>query len=851
MSDITWDQLKDIALTRATERGLGDEYTSRLTTEIKEIEKQGAPQYYIRLYNDNFKYETNVNGLVFPWLLGMTSVDPLGSQHKMDLQTDWPDIDFDCLPTARDHIKAYAADKYGSDKTCSVGTWMTYKFRSALQDVVRAMGGDSKEVIALTTNLPDDVDDLKDGGAAPCLNCKTEHKVTECPKCGSEEVDGTTIGQLIKDYANLAAYNDVYPEIVDMAVRMVGKIKALGTHAGGLIIADRPLFGNVPMAFKEGKWTSLWTEGRSPQLSKFGYVKWDVLGLKTLQYIHECCMMLAKTRGLKFDAIPWARQDREKNILGIYSDKDGVEHQIRMDDEEVFEMLNDLRIETVFQFDTDVQRGILSNGVRDYYDLQVFNAMGHPGPMDFIPEYAKRRDDVARRWMEDEHPEIANMLLETHGIICYQEQLAALWMKFAGFTAPEAEGARKAVAKKWKDKLKPVREQWIKGSSKLFGVNYATKLWDDRMEPFGRYAFNKSHSTSYIMVAFISAWMKVHFPPEWWGSVMSSCHHEKLVKYMNIARSEDVQFGTINVENISLNFTVEPGTLRVTPGLTSIKGIGEGTAGNLQETARAFGGSYTDIDHFVSINGKNKTILQRLILLGAFKRYHSNIKATWMWYQYKYCSDTTDLKKEIRGKLLADWTEEKIVAERERQVEEFRKAWPKRKKIPAKILNWQPKPKDSRENVMALYPEDYNLKERLQFEKEYLGYYWHSPMDQYHRDPSMSIRAVKEAGGGAMQAVIEKAWYGKTKRDSSFARLTVSDGLGTANVILWSEELAMSKHMIADNVGVKLYVDYDKERDSFTLRRRTVLSRLETIEEYQARLASNDYGMVEVVEEYA
>lgn len=1156
----------------------------------------------------------------------MTPVDPMLGEHKHEQSADWPDIDFDCIPEARDKIKAYAAEQYGPAKVCSVGTWLTYKFRSAMQDVVRAYGGDTKEVIILTTNLPDDVDDLKDGGYAPCMGCKTRHKEIKCPNCGSEEVDGTTIAKLIDEYDNLKKYNDIYPAHVDMAVRMVGKIKALGTHAGGLIIANTELFGKVPMALNGGKWTSMWTEGRSPQLSKFGYIKWDVLGLKTLGYINTCRLMVAKTRGMIFDILPWHRQDKENNILGLYEDRDGNELQIRMDDPEVFKMINDLRTETVFQFETDVQRGILSNGVRDYYDLQVFNAMGHPGPMDSIPDYVTRRDDTAQNWRSEEHPLIADALVETHGIIVYQEDLQRLWQQFANFTAPEAEAARKAVAKKWKDKLKPVEEQWIIGSSKVLtpcagktSEEWARHYWAEMVD-FGRYAFNKclaegtlvtdcitgeskpiefaagmtlhssrgpdlvtsihyngeepvyrvtfsnrvvelvtgghryatdagfikvidisgfdnhsfkyisggmtdvqeanriagvidssattnggkihghsevgfisnnlgqfnntdqaetqseaticyasrqsgetrlsgqfkpgnvlldwisdggwlfvrqkaqcfaatsesgsgwggkicgilrcqspnsgsqgtgsidvlkqeiglqieriwsstgqkrnrdhpsttisngfstgvyrwrwddhykweglsnnwirfefgvhnscesldagshsfverqcncsaeeyteytlvtmdwlqsmqvhcdmapsaqlsnngqeeissrihivsieaigvhsvyspemlssqhdyaidvnhpiaanSHSCAYIMAAYLTAWFKIHFTPEWWASVMSDCHPDKRVKYMNVARSEGVKFGAINVEDISVNFAVDPTTLMITPGLTSIKGVGDSAVKDITLVS-----TYSDIDDFVLKNGKNKTVLQRLILLGAFQRYHSNIRATWMWYQYKYCTgqDITELKKEVRAHLLEGWTEDKIKAEVERQAAEFKIQYPKRK-IPPKIVNWKPKAKDDRDRVMALYSEDYTLKERLDFEKEYLGYYWHSPMDLYHINPDSTIKAAKDGDSVVVCAVVEKVWMGKTKRESPFARVSISDGLNTATLILWENELALCQSYLREKVGIRIYVDYDSKRGTFTLQRRSYapsIHRLDTIEEHKAKL---------------
>lgn len=492
--NITWEAMKQLAYARADERQVGPEYLSRLKFEIKEIEKQGANAYWLTQYNDDLKYETNQNGLVLPWLLDLTSVDPLLRPHEIVRSTDLPDVDMDCLPSARDKIKAFAAEKYGHGFVCSVGTWLAYKFKSALQDAARGLGKELKDVMILTKSLPDDVDDLRDGGYAKCTKCGMKHQDVVC-KCGNEDTEYPTIGKLLKEYDSLRIYQSANPDVVDAAVRMVGKIKSMGKHAGGVIITNTQLLGNVPMGISKGldgstQWTSMWTEGRNTQLSKFGYVKWDLLGLKTLQYIHEACKLIEQTRGIKFNVIPWKDNDPEQNCVGWYTTGDGIKHMVPMDDPDVFKMINELRTETLFQFETDVQRSVLSNGVRDYYDLQVFNAMGHPGPIAFIPEYVERRDDKNKKWKQREHPEVARQLEATHGIIIYQEQLADLWKKFGGFTAPEAEAARKAVAKKWVEKLKPVREQWLVGSAKILGEEWATKLWD-RMQTFGRYAFNK------------------------------------------------------------------------------------------------------------------------------------------------------------------------------------------------------------------------------------------------------------------------------------------------------------------------------------------------------------------------
>ena len=1211
MQELDWESLKKFAIDLAEQRHLNGELIDRLKYEIKEIEKQGANTYWITQYNEQIKYETNKNGLVLPWLLGLTPVDPLLVKHTIVKSTDMPDADIDCMPKARDSIKAFAAATYGDEYVCSVGTWQTFKFKSALQDAARGLGFDVKEVMVLTKALPDDVDELKDGGYSKCTKCSEKHAGVKCPKCGNEDTEFITIGKLLAEYDVLAAYEAKNKEVVDKAVRMVGKIKTMGKHAGGIIITNTKLLGNVPMGISKGldgstQWTSMWTEGRNTQLSKLGYVKWDLLGLKTLQYIHEACQLIGKTRGVKFNTPPWRDNDPEINSVGWYLDAAGKRCNVPMDDPEVFKMLNALRTETVFQFETDIQRSVLSNGVRDYYDLQVFNAMGHPGPIAFIPEYVERRDDVKKTWVKKEHPEIAKALMDTHGIICYQEdsrvsfadgreipiknvvagdmihslnlnnrqiethqvvncgktvfgdglevvldngykliitpqhklltydgmvaanqltkshlvaaalnlpsitvgifncdyewlgsseavayligqligdgqltgtstslcvgdeasaielqnwitknipkihvnkyfntrawylglscservgrysrfreltisldirkscyhkripqqimvgnkvvkaaflaglldsdgclatskhghqiayistvnaqlredirrlcagfgiitkiynkhnriyiydtkklsnicgrflvvkgfdsklvtsgnnisylpkelldqhrgeisirayckatglnrlnyrllkpfirygtatkcgidlndiryykiksitpvynqqfynltvepyhnlvvngiigsncyqeQLQMLWQKFAGFTAPEAEAARKAVAKKWVEKLKPIEQQWLKGASKTLGQEWAETLWK-RQVSFGHYAFNRSHSCAYILVAYWCAFLKVHFAPEWWAAVMSGCHSDRVPKYMNTARREGVKFGPIDIENIHSEFSVDA-NLEVMPGLTSVRGIGDKASAKLIGCHK-----YADVDAFVLANGKAKTVMEPMIKLGAFQRYHNNIKATWMWYLYKYCSgkEITQLKAVIRAKLTIAWTPDKIKAECERRTADFRKFNPK-KKIPSAVSNWKPPINDTRENVMALYSDDFTLNERLKFEKHYLGYYWHSPLDLYETSGA-TIASVKEAlgGFGKLEVVVEKLVESKTKNDKSMGRLHITDGLSNCTIVLWHDQLEVLRPYLKEGWGIQVEVKYDKERDSFTL----------------------------------
>ena len=434
--------------------------------------------------------------------------------------SDMPDIDLDCLPSARDPLKEYAAEKYGNSggdgigSVCSVGTWQTYKFKSALTDVAAALRGRNRyEMEAYTKEFPQDADELREGGLSPCKSmvindtseekeCGFIHDKDKCPSCGGEDTEYPTLGKLLIEIPKLAELYLNDQELVRCATMLVGRVRNMGMHAGALIITDRPLFGNIPLSRSgsKGYWTSLWTEGRSTQLSKFGYVKWDVLGLKTLEYIFNCCKMIEQNRGITFgdnfaglDDI-----DPDNKQAGVYYDKDGSKCIINLDDSAALSLANQQKTDAIFQFDTDLAKSILKNGVKNFFDLMLLNALGHPGPMQSIPDVIANRDDYKQSWKSKMHPEMLSILEDTYGHLVYQEQLQAAWQNIAGFTAPEAQEARKAVAKKWTEKLKPIKEKWVEGASKKLGLDEA-ELWWTKMATFGRYAFNRCLSKDTLL----------------------------------------------------------------------------------------------------------------------------------------------------------------------------------------------------------------------------------------------------------------------------------------------------------------------------------------------------------------
>ncbi len=887
-----FNQLVELAQSKASVLDLSNVYTDRLNFEILEIKKQGAESIWLNYVKDGKKFVSNPNNLVLPWLLEMVDDDPIVARKDLMLNTvkaatvldfkkqhgftphdlikdpDSPDIDIDCLPDARDPIKQYAIQKYGSDfndgygSVCSAGTWQTYKFKLAIIDAAIALGLMTRyEASQYTTQFPEDVDELKEGGKSVCLgkvrnqegeeeNCGFAHSEIRCPQCTSEETNGPTIGKLLNEYPIIQELNAKYPQLIDAAINLVGRIRNMGMHAGAMIITDRPLYGNIPLArsSNKGYWVSMWTEGRNTQLSKFGYVKWDILGLKTLGYIYNCCRLIEQNRGISFgnNLSGWDDIDPTQSRRGHFFDANGNKKIIELNDPHVLQLYNDLKTEGIFQFDTDLARSTLANKVTNFLDLNILMAMGHPGPMDSIAEVVKNRDDKTGLWKKKLHPLMLEILEPTYGNIVYQEQLTTLWQKIAGFTATEAQEARKAVAKKYTEKIKIINKKWIDGASKVIGQTEAEE-WADRMVSFGRYAFNLSHSISYCLVSYATAWLKTYFAPEWWTALMSDCHPDKLIRYMEVARSESwqpaeitycgnyrgnckkltkVEFGTLNINRLTTKFSVT-GDI-VNQGLIGVKGIGEKAAEIFQGE-----GDYKDVDEFVAGDGKrSKIVMERLIKLGAFKHLHSNSKALWLWYQYKYCSGCS--KQEIKQKLLEaeNWTEANIAKEIERWANEYKRNYPKRHKVPNKITKWRPKPNDSREKVMALVKNDFSLKERLSFQKQFLGYWLEMPLDMYICSGNRNIaRAKVLAKKKTVQAVVEGVIIdineGTTKTDSTYLKLSVSDGIQKCLIFVWSNELVLQDlDQIQVGIGVSIPVDYDDKRNSFCLSRGETINKL-------------------------
>ena len=333
--------------------------------------------------------------------------------------------------------------------------------------------------------------------------------------------------------------------------------------------------------------------------------------------------------------------------------------------------------------------------------------------------------------------------------------------------------------------IKPTYSPEMKSSSH----NYITEI--KHGQPIHK------NSIAYSIVTYRSLYLKTHYPTHWWSAVMTGCHREKLPNYIRAARSDNVQFKSLDILNLSESSTVVDNML--VPGLIFVKGIGKKAAAELEKIHI----KDHDIDKVVESFGRQKTTFERLIKLGAFDAHYPNRKALWMYYLYKYGSkqynkEVVDLVNEKYK-----WPDEKILAERRLREQDYRNRYPKRNKIPAAITNWKPKINPTREEIMALF-KDYTNSEKLEIEKEFYGHYWTNPITLFVAEYPID----KSKPRSTMDVVIEEIHRRISKKNNVYYIFRVTDGKSCVDVIVWQNVFRNSdKETIQPGRGIRMEVE--------------------------------------------
>ena len=532
-------------------------------------------------------------GSVVAYCLGITNIDPIKYNLLFErfLNPDrksLPDIDTDFDDEGRQKVIDYVVEKYGRNQVAHIATYGTMAAKMSLKDVARVLDLPLSESNALAKLVPDKPKiSLERVVNAPLTG---EGSLSDKENLSSDELEQ------VKQLREINAQGGLASRVIESALILEGSVRGTGIHAAGIIIAPNDLTDILPVATSKDV-NLLITQFDGSVIESAGVIKMDFLGLKTLSILKEAVRLI--------------KQNYNEVI---------VLDDLPLDDAKTFELYQRAETNGTFQFESPGMQKHLKDLKPDQFsDLIAMNALFRPGPMVYIPNYIARKH--GREKIEYDLPEMEEYLSDTYGITVYQEQVMLLSQKLANFTKGDADVLRKAMGKKDKATIDKMKGKFMEGGQvNNHPPDRLEKIWTD-WEAFAQYAFNKSHSTCYGLVAYQTGYLKANYAPEFMSAVLSNSlgNIEKITFFMDECRRMGLDLLVPDVNESSRSFEVnKKGQIRF--GMGAIKGVGDAAVEAIVEE-RNLRGEYKDIYDFVSrinIRQVNKKSMESLVFAGAF-----------------------------------------------------------------------------------------------------------------------------------------------------------------------------------------------------------------------------------------
>ncbi|BCS86020.1 MULTISPECIES: DNA polymerase III subunit alpha [Prevotella] len=575
---------------------LPDNVVEHINFELHVMKTMGFPGYFLIVQDFIKAARTELGVMVGPgrgsaagsvvaYCLGITKIDPL----KYDLlferflnpdRVNLPDIDTDFDDDGRGKVLRWVMDKYGHENCAHIITYASMATKNSIKDVARVERLPLEKSNMLCKAIPDR---LPDG-----LKMNLTNAIKCTPELREAEVSTDTRERNTIKYAKM----------------LEGTVRGTGIHACGFIICRDPISDWVPVSTADdpdfpGLKTAV-TQYDGHVIESTGLIKMDFLGLKTLSELKEACKVIKKTVGddIDLDTIP-------------------------IDDELTYKLYQEGRTIGTFQFESPgMQKYLRELHPTVFEDLIAMNALYRPGPMDYIPDFIKRKHDPSL--VTYDIPCMEKYLKDTYGITVYQEQVMLLSRQLASFTRGESDALRKAMGKKKKAIVDAMKPKFIKqGKENGHDPKVLEKIWTD-WEKFASYAFNKSHATCYSWVAYQTAYIKAHYPAEYMAALMTRRFSQitEITKLMEECQNMKIATLGPDVNESYSKFGVnKKGEIRF--GLSAIKGMGEGAALAIVKE-REDHGPYKDIYDFaerVDYSNVNRKAFESLALSGGFDSF--------------------------------------------------------------------------------------------------------------------------------------------------------------------------------------------------------------------------------------
>ena len=721
-----------------------DEIKNRFEFEFNTIRDMGYVDYFLIVWDFiryARKHEIQVGpgrgsaaGSVISFCLGITDVDPL----KFDLlferflnpeRVSMPDIDIDFCYERREEVIEYVNRKYGDSHVAQIATFGTMAARNAIRDVGRALDMSYAKVDYIAKQIPQ------------ALNMTIEKAL-----------------EISESFKSIYEKEDDSKELIDMAIKLEGLPRHTSTHAAGVVISKDELTEYVPLTRND---KIIATQFNMIELEELGLLKMDFLGLRTLTVIRDAINLIEENYGKKISFEKFDYNDPD--VLKMFARADTL---------------------GVFQFESSGMRAFLKELKPDEFsDLVAANALFRPGPMKQIPKFVGSKHDKSK--ISYLHPKLEPILKSTYGCIVYQEQVMQIVQQIGGYSLGRADIVRRAISKKKMKVMEEERKNFIYGNVEeevsgaiANGVDEKTanEIYDLIID-FADYAFNKSHSVAYSVVAYRTAWLKYYYPREFMAAQTSTYTNDikQVSLYIEEIKRLGIEILPPNINYSFKNFTVEDGKIRF--GLKAVKNVGNNLIDVIVKARD--NGKFKSLKDFVDrINAIDKSALNKravesLIRCGAMDDFNGNRAQYLAIYEKVISSSSNTAKNNVAG-----------------QFSLFESS-------------------DVQEDLPSL--KDFSQKDKLDMEKEVVGIYISGhPLDPYrelieksadtdtneifekYRENMLNNSKVKV--GGILKA--KKTMITKTNKMMAFAQL--EDLFGTIELVIFPNVFSKYRELIED-----------------------------------------------------
>ena len=745
-----------------------EELKKRLNYELGVIKDMGYVDYFLIVW-DFIRYAREQGIMVGPgrgsaagslvsYTLGITKLDPI----KYDLlferflnpeRVSMPDIDVDFCFERRQEVIDYVVEKYGKDQVVQIVTFGTMAARGVIKDVGRVMD-------------------------VPYVQCDTIAKMIP------QELN-ITIDKAMKanpELKKIYETDETVRKLIDMSRRLEGLPRHTSMHAAGVVISQKPVMEYVPLS--RGSDGSLVTQFTMTTLEELGLLKMDFLGLRTLTVIQNAEKLVRRDKGIELDM-----------------------DKIDYEDKKVYGMLGAGKTEGVFQLESTGMKNFMKElKPGNLEDIIAGLSLYRPGPMDFIPQYIKGKNNPDE--IHYDCPELGPILKATYGCIVYQEQVMQIVRSLGGYTLGRSDLVRRAMSKKKASVMEKERQNFVYGNEEEgvpgcihrgISEKTANKIYDDMID-FAKYAFNKSHAAAYAVVSYQTAFLKYYYPVEYMAALMTSVIHNpsKVAEYILSSRKMQIEILPPDINFGESEFSADHGAIRY--GLSAIKSLGAPMIRAIVEE-RNENGKYQSLRDFIErMSGRelNKRAIENLIKAGALDQVAGNRRQKLMVYAEIVDAVNQEKKNAMTGQMsLFD-----LISDEEKEAYEIQ----------------MPK------------VEEYSKEELLSFEKEVLGVYISGhPLEEYEERWRKNITArtvdfqideelgTSKAGDGEIAVIggiITNKTVKYTRNNKVMAFLTIEDLVGTVEVVVFPNDYEKNVQKMEEDSKVfirgKVQGDADK-----------------------------------------